>query len=475
MKKSSKPSSASEAIRSYQVLGISHHKNLQSIRNSGMHQYREQHTPNADPARSHLNYDLTETNSSDSLVRNIEKRLEMVLVKKNSILATELLISASHEAFIENGGHLEHQKFFHDSLNWAKGKFGRENIIMANVQLDEATPHLVIFITPVIFREGKSIHKQHTQGTSKKQVEAKIKPKYTLSAKTLTNGRANYISMHDGLYDSVSKLHKLERGIYGSKASHKKISHFYQMLDKVFVRGNLELAVADVTGKKGIFSKESMAHKTDRINTMIAEHYAPHLARSLDHTLIKERLTALEATLKEKNAVIKNLELVLIETKKLHEEQIEKIIKNNLKNEHQSLTKIMQKKSDTIEDSVGSGANLHKSGESNIKAREEKIKALKKMSVEDILAQPEDWIVKTLNEWIIPYQELTDLLMEIDDTSWFDHQGNLTELGYQKKYGAETAAESNNVDSRERVDEKNTSGGYDDVYADVKNIKIIGR
>lgn len=118
---------------------------------SGGHTWRSTPVAHADATRTPLNEDWRKVKSPTELRAATETRIALAdNVKTNSVLLIEYVVSANHDDFIENGGTVDWKKYFKDALNFFEVKHGKENIVGANVQLDEHTPHFVIYAVPLI-------------------------------------------------------------------------------------------------------------------------------------------------------------------------------------------------------------------------------------------------------------------------------------------------------------------------------------
>lgn len=106
--------------------------------------------PDIDYARSSKNYNL-HNRYQGTYKQAIEKRLRecgIEKVRKNGVQMVELLFTASHDFFKDKTDD-EIRQYFQDCYNWACSKYGIENIITAQVHLDEYTPHMHLEFIPI--------------------------------------------------------------------------------------------------------------------------------------------------------------------------------------------------------------------------------------------------------------------------------------------------------------------------------------
>jgi hypothetical protein len=158
-----------------------------------------------DQSRSRLNEILVGSNVAYTDIKNAlpEKR------RKNAVLAVEVLLTASPEYFAENGtpeyGRYDEEKmqaWKTAALNFAKAHWG-DNLVNCALHLDEATPHLQMFVVP-------------------KREDGK------LDARSLFDRQA-LIEMQDKYHEAVAHL-GLKRGISAdvSHREHEPVKDYYK-------------------------------------------------------------------------------------------------------------------------------------------------------------------------------------------------------------------------------------------------------
>ncbi|WP_283690497.1 MobV family relaxase [Clostridium perfringens] len=105
-----------------------------------------------DTSKSHLNYDLINPtpinfrNTINSLIK--EKRKSDKAIRKDAVVYCECIIS-SDQNFFKNLSEDRQKLFFRESLEFLGKKLGKDNIISANVHLDETTPHMHVGFVPI--------------------------------------------------------------------------------------------------------------------------------------------------------------------------------------------------------------------------------------------------------------------------------------------------------------------------------------
>jgi hypothetical protein len=175
-----------------------------SIAGSAKHTFREMAVPNADSSRTHLNW-TSGAQSSAALCESI-KTLLPAKRRKDAVLCIEYLITASPEWFKNSSGK-EHLNYFNNAIAWLQKRHGASNIVCVNLQLDETTPHAVIYAVPRT-NDGR------------------------LSAKDFLGGRAKLVAMQTEFWEQVGKPVGLQRGLEGSTAKHTTAKQYSAALAK---------------------------------------------------------------------------------------------------------------------------------------------------------------------------------------------------------------------------------------------------
>lgn len=197
----------------FTVLRIQKLKTMGAIAGTDKHNARERETPNADLERSQENsllFGTPEGTAHDA----IKEALASQKVRKNAVLAVEMLLSASPEYFRpgkpDQAGAYEKEKleaWAQASKEWLQERYG-QRIKKATLHLDEATPHIHVVLLPLDNR-GK----------------LNCRALFGGSRHTLTELQTDYAK-------SVAHL-GIERGITNSRATHQKVSQFYTLTQAV--------------------------------------------------------------------------------------------------------------------------------------------------------------------------------------------------------------------------------------------------
>lgn len=222
----------------YQILRAVKLTSNGAISASGRHTWREVHTPNADPERTMLNKDLRPVRNAENLVKKVGERV--ALAKKKStkpVLVIEFLVTASHEAWTEYGGNLSASPFFKRAFEAFEHRFGEENIVAANLQFDEATPHLVLYIVPLIWRNAKtkSVPLKAKKGcqSPKERRSYEVGAHHVLSAAEYLDGQQRLRALQDWFHEEVGQHFGLSRGVRGTGAKHVDIKKLYAAVGNI--------------------------------------------------------------------------------------------------------------------------------------------------------------------------------------------------------------------------------------------------
>lgn len=207
------------AAMKYAILRTQKLKATGAVWRSLKHAFREQPTPNADPAKAAQNAHLG-ANSAAEAMQRVRDRLPEKR-RKDAVLAIEYLITASPEAMQELGGQ-GRDAYFNDALKWLRERHGGANVVYAGIHRDETTPHMYAYVVPLDEATGR------------------------LNARRWLGGAKALSEMQTDFAANVGARHGLERGIKGSRAKHERVKRHYglvnQAADKVAELGMLDRA-----------------------------------------------------------------------------------------------------------------------------------------------------------------------------------------------------------------------------------------
>lgn len=186
---------------------------------------------NADPERTHLNWEMiTFPDGVSNRTEAIQHRLETAglqrKIGKNQVRAVRIMLSGSRDDMkrIEQAGKLD--DWSRDNLDWLKKTYGAENIVSAVVHLDETTPHIHATMIPIVTGERRKAKAE--QATAKK----KYRKKSTDIARLCADDVMSRVRLkeYQNTYAEQMAKYGLQRGIDGSESKHVTTSQYYRDL-----------------------------------------------------------------------------------------------------------------------------------------------------------------------------------------------------------------------------------------------------
>jgi len=129
----------------FAILRTAKLKTYGNIGGAGAHNNRTRETPNADPGIQNV-----KLRGSNDLVSDVKARLGVLSKppRKNAVLAVETLLTASPE-FFKGKTDAEILAWAEYSLESMKLFWGEENVVAADLHLDESTPHIHVVSVPI--------------------------------------------------------------------------------------------------------------------------------------------------------------------------------------------------------------------------------------------------------------------------------------------------------------------------------------
>ena len=196
------------------VLRIAKLKSWGSIGGTGAHNNRQRKTPNANLALTPSNHYYI-GKVTDHLPTLVREKIGEQTIRKNAVLAFEVVMSASPHYFRSTapnqGGQWDNDRLNDwaiTSMDWLYEKWGKR-IISAVMHLDEQTPHIQAVVVP-------------------------LDDKGKLNCRALLGGsRQTLRDLQTAYAHSVQHL-GIQRGIEGSKAKHQDIQSYYRHANSAF-------------------------------------------------------------------------------------------------------------------------------------------------------------------------------------------------------------------------------------------------
>jgi len=113
---------------------------------------------NCNPELTHLNRDLIPHPKGVDRTQAIVDRIKAtgVTVRKNSVVALQLILTATHEGMkeLEHSGRLD--EWVDDNMKFLCELYGNENVVAATLHLDEKTPHIHATVVPTVTGKRRS-------------------------------------------------------------------------------------------------------------------------------------------------------------------------------------------------------------------------------------------------------------------------------------------------------------------------------
>jgi len=184
------------------------HKEMISIRGFEKHMERNMEVLNAD---KNIKNEILIGNKNVN--KSVKEYIKDVKLRKNSVIARELLMTASPD-FFKGMMVSDLEQWKNDNINFLKDNFGA-NCLYATLHKDETTWHIHALIVPKFYNEKKK--------------------QYVLSNTRYFDGIEKFRSWQDNYAKAMQEHFKcLNRGIKYSKAKHMDIKHYYALIKQTF-------------------------------------------------------------------------------------------------------------------------------------------------------------------------------------------------------------------------------------------------
>ncbi|MDM0489876.1 MobV family relaxase [Clostridium perfringens] len=207
------------------IIRVKKIKNFRDLYRYQNHANRETDTPNANKDLTHENfvmrgsYDIVNTVKDFMHEHNL--KIDGQGTKNQSVLCTEMLITASPDFFKGKDGNIDKnllEKWAYTNDKWLKEQYG-DNYLFSVVHMDETTPHISVLIQPTVYH---SRYKREVLA-HKRWFGKDVGKKYN----KLRDLQENYPkAMQEAGFD-------LGRGVEKSKAKHQDVKTFYGKVNNV--------------------------------------------------------------------------------------------------------------------------------------------------------------------------------------------------------------------------------------------------
>ena len=237
-------------MSNYTIIRMQKLNNTASIRRSLKHAFRDQDTPNADPARladnTHFFFFFVA-----SAMQNIKMRWPDK-IRKNGVRLVEFLVTASPDA-MNAKTRAEQDAYFADALKYIQDKHGAENVAYAGIHRDETTPHMYIYAVP-LDDSGK------------------------LNCRQFYGAKNALSDLQSDFTAQVGEPHGLIRGIKGSKAKHTSIKQYYARVNAIenmtVDSSNIEMPEPGLMETKNSYGQRVLYSLTDQFTEQLKNNYA---------------------------------------------------------------------------------------------------------------------------------------------------------------------------------------------------------
>lgn len=255
----------------YAILRTQKLKSTGAVWRSLKHAFREQPTPNADPARTAQNAHLGAASAAEAMQR-VRERLPAKR-RKDAVLSIEYLITGSPEAMAKMTPQ-ERTAYFNDALRWLRERHGGANVVYAGIHRDESTPHMYAYVVPLDESTGR------------------------LNARRWLGGAKALSEMQTDFAEKVGARHGLERGIEGSRAKHQRVKRHYGLVNRA----------ADQVAELGILDRASLAlGKPTKKALEAVEAGDSYLTLAQQHQAHQKAIKAREKALFEQGHELRNM------------------------------------------------------------------------------------------------------------------------------------------------------------------------
>ena len=193
-----------------------------------------------------------------------KKTFNEMLNKSKSVVADELLFTATHK-FFENMSREDLMKWANTCMDFVYNDLGykKEQVLHATIHLDELTPHIHCVVIPLVKKLDKRTNTE----------------RYTISKKQYIRDKIHLSELQDVYNVRLNEAgFDLERGIKGSNREHQKVKEFKKTTryyeDKVTtINKDLENAITTFeekmkTTKNTLIDKDYLKVKKDTFDSM---------------------------------------------------------------------------------------------------------------------------------------------------------------------------------------------------------------
>lgn len=124
---------------------------IRGIQNHNERLKESKTNPDIDPTKTHLNKDLKgeDDRTYYNRVKDRIKELDLPKAVRKDAVTMCGFVCTSDKAFFDKLPQSEQDRFFKESHDFLKDRYGEKNVVASKVHYDEKTPHLHCYIVPV--------------------------------------------------------------------------------------------------------------------------------------------------------------------------------------------------------------------------------------------------------------------------------------------------------------------------------------
>lgn len=190
-------------------------------------------SPNADPTRTHLNRKLMEfpggvKDRTEAIQHKLDNAGLERKIGKNQVQVIRVMLTGSHDdmKLIEAEDKLG--DWCNDNLEWLAKTFEKENVVSANLHMDEDTPHIHASVVPIVTGKRKKKKSNKPEPTDKRKYRKKSREAPRLCADDVM--ARDKLKGYQDTYAIAMNKYGLQRGIDGSEARHISTQQYYRDL-----------------------------------------------------------------------------------------------------------------------------------------------------------------------------------------------------------------------------------------------------
>ena len=248
-------------------------------------------------------------------IRNRVKNYATNKLRKDAVFAEHYVISASPEFFKKYPGKLD--EWVDEQISFLKSEFGA-NLVTAVLHLDESTPHLEAFVTPIIANQktGKlelnrkqfnNVRGGLNSFTKLQERHALYNEKFGLKRgvpKTETNITAQDLNTYyKNVYKYVKRLEQYKPPIAEQLMPAKKLGFLYSYND-VLEALKKALKIASKTYLQALTLKEKYKNKYNQLKNVKKDMQKEIEKANKDYKTVLKTATLLRKDIKKQNVII---------------------------------------------------------------------------------------------------------------------------------------------------------------------------